>query len=67
MRGPERSFYTLLGWVTWRAARWYVVRRLGLKRKARKGAIVLLGAAAVGGTAWAIRSRDRLGSPGPGA
>ncbi|WP_320670060.1 hypothetical protein [Patulibacter defluvii] len=65
MRRPERSFYTLLGWATWRAARWYVARRLGLKRRARKGAVVLLGAAAVGGTVWAIQARERRPGGGP--
>jgi len=64
MRGPERSFYTLLGWATFRVARWYVVRRLGLRRRATKGAVLVLGAAAVGGTAWAIRAASRPSGPG---
>lgn len=57
MGSSERGMYTLLGWITWRVAKWYLVRRLGLQRKLAKGALVLAGTAAVGGTALVIRSR----------
>lgn len=59
--GSERGFYTLLGWITWRVAKWYVLRRLGLGRKLAKGALLLAGAGAVGGTALAIRARSSSG------
>lgn len=58
MNSAQRGFYTLLGWATWRAAKWYVARKLGLKRKARTGALVLVGAAAVGGAVVLVRGRD---------
>ena len=64
MRRSERGFYTLLGWATWKAARWYVARRLGLRSKAKKGAIVLVLVAAGGGAFAASRAR---GGSGPGA
>lgn len=64
MRRSERGFYTLLGWATWKAARWYVARRLGLRSKARKGAVVLVLVAAGGGAYAAVRSR---GTSAPGA
>lgn len=57
MRRSERGFYTLLGWATWKAARWYVAKKLGLRSKAKKGAIVLVLAAAGGGAYAATRSR----------
>jgi len=56
MRRSERGFYTLLGWATWKAAKWYVARRLGLRSKAKKGAIVLVLVAAGGGAFAATRS-----------
>ncbi|CAB4961940.1 unannotated protein [freshwater metagenome] len=61
MRRSERGFYTLLGWATWKAAKWYVAKRLGLRSKAKKGAIVLVLAAACGGAYAATRGRG--GSP----
>jgi hypothetical protein len=64
MRRSERGFYTLLGWATWKAAKWYVARRLGLRSKAKKGAIVLAVAAVGGGAYAATRSR---GDSTPGA
>lgn len=64
MRRSERGFYTLLGWATWKAAKWYVAKKLGLRSKAKKGAIVLVLAAAGGGAYAATRSR---GGAKPGA
>jgi hypothetical protein len=62
MRRTQRGFYTLLGWVTWKGAKWYVARRLGLRSKARKGAIVLVLAAAGGGAFSVARQRSRSAS-----
>lgn len=59
-----RGFYTVLGWITWRAAKWYLAKRLGLARKARKAGL-LLTAVAVGGGAFA--ASRRLGRGGPAA
>ncbi|MEV4421797.1 hypothetical protein AB0L40_17700 [Patulibacter sp. NPDC049589] len=58
MRRSERGFYTLLGWATWKAAKWYVAKRLGLRRKAKKGAVVLALVAAGGGAFAVARSRQ---------
>ncbi|WP_210492825.1 hypothetical protein [Patulibacter sp. SYSU D01012] len=57
-----RGFYTVLGWVTWRAAKWYLAKRLGLARKARRLRLVLT-VAAVGGGAFAASRRLRQGGP----
>ncbi|WP_022928492.1 hypothetical protein [Patulibacter americanus] len=61
MRGSERGFYTLIGWVGWKGAKWYVARKLGLRSKARKGAVVLLLAAAGGGAFSVARRRGGTG------
>jgi hypothetical protein len=58
MNRPQRGFYTLIGWTTWKAAKWYVARRLGLRSKARKGAIALVLVAA-GGGAYSVAKRSR--------
>jgi hypothetical protein len=39
--------YKLLGYVVWRAGKWYVRRRLPSKRAAATGAALLVGAGAV--------------------
>jgi hypothetical protein len=57
MNTPQRGFYTLVGWATWKGARWYLARKLGLRSKARKGAVVLLLAAAGGGAFSVARRR----------
>ncbi|WP_026912277.1 hypothetical protein [Patulibacter minatonensis] len=59
MRRSERGFYTLLGWVTWKAAKWYVAKRLGLRSKAKKGAVVLALVAAGGGAFAYARSQSQ--------
>lgn len=61
MRRTERGFYTLVGWATWKGAKWYVARRLGLHRPHRKLRIVgllVLGTVAVGGTAAVVASQS---------
>jgi hypothetical protein len=63
MSTPQRGFYTLIGWATWKAAKWYLARKLGLRSKARKGAVVLLVAAA-GGGAFSVARRRGAGTTG---
>lgn len=62
MTSAQRSFYTVLGWGTWKGTKWYVARRLGLRSKARKGRVLLLAALAVGGAVVVVRTLD--GGPG---
>jgi hypothetical protein len=57
MKGSGRGFYTLVGWATVKGAKWYVARKLGLRSKAKKGAVVLLLAAAGGGAFSVARRR----------
>jgi hypothetical protein len=60
MRRTERGFYTLVGWATWKGAKWYVARRLGLhrpRRRLRTAGLVLVGTAAVGGATAVVLSR----------
>ncbi|MCK9248836.1 MAG: hypothetical protein M0P31_07640 [Solirubrobacteraceae bacterium] len=65
--GPQRTFYTVLGWATWRAARLYVRRRVlpgrdgtGRRRLVR---IALLVAAAVAAVATLRRGRAAEDEP----
>lgn len=64
MRRTERGFYTVVGWATWKGAKWYVRRRLGLRSKARKGAVVLVLVAAGGGAFSVARRRSGPSTPG---
>lgn len=60
MRRTERGFYTLIGWATWKGAKWYVAKRLGLhrpRRRLRTVGLLLVGTAVVGGTTAAVLSR----------
>ena len=60
MRRSERGFYTLVGWATWKGAKWYVARRLGLHRRRRRlrtAGLVLAGTVVAGGTTALVLSR----------
>jgi hypothetical protein len=57
MKGSQRGFYTVVGWAAVKGAKWYVVRKLGLRSKAKKGVVVLLLAAAGGGAFSVARRR----------
>lgn len=60
MRRSERGFYTLIGWATWKGAKWYVARRLGLHRRRRvlrTVGLVLAGTAVAGGATAFVLSQ----------
>lgn len=61
MRRSERGFYTLIGWATWKGAKWYVARRLGLhrpRRRLRTVGLVLAGTAVAGGATAFVLSQS---------
>lgn len=61
MRRSERGFYTLVGWATWKGAKWYVAKRLGLhrpRRRLRTVGVVLAGTAVAGGATALLVSRS---------
>ncbi len=66
MRRSERGFYTLIGWATWKGAKWYVAKRLGLHRprRLRTVGLVLAGTVVAGGATALVLSQTSGDSSG---